>query len=171
MGGVQIQVSTKTFREEEDSQRAFPRQLRGLVVRLVRLPVQCSGQGARRLPQRGAAALFLAFMPATQGSPKIGLGNSFRVITWDSGTSRWLLRAAPKCSQRCVLGCSLFSGFSLFFMFISGWSQSWGIHELAWSAFLSIPLFLWERKKLALQPPLSHPEGSRKLALVIVNYL
>lgn len=56
------------------------------------------GQGARLLHRSCATALFLALMPAIQGSQKIGLGDSLKVITWDSGNSRWLLRAAPECS-------------------------------------------------------------------------
>lgn len=106
---------------------------------MVLLPGVC-GQGARLLLGSCDTALFLSLMPATGDSQKIGLGNSSKVITWDSGNSRWLLRTAPKCSQRCLLSCSLL-GLSLFFMFISGWSQSWSIHEL--SPSVGFFFFFW----------------------------
>lgn len=122
--------------------------------------MSAAGRGPGSSGGSCATALFLALMPAIQGSQKIGLGNSLKVIARDSGNSRWFLRAAPECSRRCILSCS-FSGLTLFFMFISGWSQSWGIHELSSSAFFffffkPIPLFLWERMKLATQAPLPY---------------
>lgn len=121
-------------------------------------PGECLGQGAHCSRGSRTIALCLALMPAFQGSPKIGSGNSLKVITWDSGNSRWFLRAAPKCSRGCVLSCSL-SGLSLFFMFISGRNPGSCIHEFSLSASPNlslIPLFPWERKTLAPQSPLPH---------------
>ena len=92
-----------------------------LAFQVLLLPGECWRAGVRAVPGSCAAA----FMPAIQGSQKIGLGNSLKVITWDSGDSRWLLRAAPKCSGDAS-SVVHFQDFSLFFMFISGWTQSWG---------------------------------------------
>lgn len=133
---------------------------------MVPLLVNVCGQGAGLLRGSCATALFLALTPAIQGSQKLGLGSSWKVITWDSGNSRWFLRAAPKCSWRCILSCSL-SGLSLFFMFISGWSQSWGIHELSLSCFPFVCLFyqslcfFWRERSL-LPSPLCHTIGFKE---------
>lgn len=134
--------------------------------------MSAAGRGPGSSGGSCATALFLALMPAIQGSQKIDLGNSLKVIARDSGNSRWFLRAAPECSRRCILSCS-FSGLTLFFMFISGWSQSWGIHELSSSAFfLKTHPFVSLGENEACYPSPSAPlQGSRKLALVIVNYL
>lgn len=131
------------------------------------------GQGAHCSWGSGTVALCLALMPAFQGSPKIGSGNSWKVITWDSGNSRWFLRAAPQCSRGCVLSCSL-SGLSLFFMFISGRNCGSSIHELSLSASpqpLADPFVSLGEKDTCSPIPSAPPRGSRKLALVIVNYL
>lgn len=40
--------------------------------------------------------LRLVLMPAIQGSPKIGLGNSLKVITWDSGRLQVAFESCPQ---------------------------------------------------------------------------
>lgn len=77
--------------------------------------VRMSAVGAGLLHRGYAPALFLAFTPAMEGAQNISLGNSFIVITWDSRTSRWLSRAAPKCSQRCVSSAAHFLDFHAYF--------------------------------------------------------
>lgn len=165
-----FQEWVKNVEEKQGSQRGCPLPL---AFHVALLPGECWRAGGRAalgeaMPLHCSWHLCQPFRAL-----KIGLGNSLKVITWDSGNSRWLLRAAPKCSWRCILSCSL-SVFSLFFMFISGCSQTWGIHELLLSGFFFFkpnPLFLWKRKKLAPQCPVPLWWGSRRLVLVIVNYL
>lgn len=124
--------------------------------------MSAAGRGPGSSGGSCASALFLALMPAIQGSQKIGLGNSLKVIARDSGNSRWFLRAAPECSRRCILSCS-FSGLSLFFMFISGWSQSWGIHELSLSAFFLNPSLCFFGREWSLLPkPLCPTAGFKE---------
>lgn len=163
MGRVQIQELVKNVEKEKGSQRGLSPC--SFTFTWVCCPVNVSRAGGWLLCGSSDTALFLALMPAIQASQEIGLGNSLKVITWDSGNSRCLLRAAPKCSRRCILSCSL-SGLSLLFMFISGWSQSWYIHELSLSVFFFLFFFFFkpilffhcERKKLAApQSHLSHP--------------
>lgn len=79
----------------------------------------------------------------------------------------------PKCSRGCFLSCSL-SGLSLFFMFISGRNRGSSIHELSLSASLqplADPFVSLGEKDTCSPIPSAPPRGSRKLALVIVNYL
>lgn len=147
MGGVQIQESGRT-----SGKRRAPRGGRSLAAGVSR--GSPAGRGWR-LRGSHAAALFLALMPAIQGSQEIGLGNSFKVITWDSGTSRWLLSAAPQCSQRRSPGAG-FRDWHCFHAYF--WLEpELGLHELSGSGFSPVLVFLWEEKKLA--PLASAPPG------------
>lgn len=147
MGGVQIQESGKSVRKEKGAQRG-----RSLAAGLSRALLRA---GAGRLRGSRAAALFLALMPAIQGSQEIGLGNSFKVITWDSGASRWLLSAGPQCSQRRSPGAG-FRDWHCFHAYF--WLEpELGLQDLSGSDFSPVPAFLWEEKKLA--PLASAPPG------------
>lgn len=136
MGGVQMQEWVQKVEKEKGPQRG----LSPCSLNLTRVCCECQWGRGRTALWKLCTAFFLALMPAIQASQTIGLGNSLKVITWDSGDSRWLLRAASKCSRRCILSCSL-SGLPLLFMFIPGWSQNWGIHELSPSEFFFSFLF------------------------------
>lgn len=161
MDGIQIQESARTLREGL-WEGLSPADSLSVVCQ----SGECLRQGACCSRGSRTNALCLALMPVIQGSPKIGLGNSLKVITWDSGTSRSLLRAAPNAARDSSSAAN-FQDFSLFFMFISGSS----IHGSAFMSTLclfpppKIPLFLWERKKLAPQSPLLHHrvQGNRPL--------
>ena len=120
--------------------------------------MSAAGRGPGSSGGSCATALFLALMPAIQGSQKIGLGNSLKVIARDSGNSRWFLRAAPNAAGD-VSSAVHFQDFHYFScLFLAGARAGvfMSFHCLLFFFFKPIPLFLWERMKLAPQAPLPH---------------
>lgn len=119
------------------------------------------GRGHRLLPESFATALFLAhlYLCYPFGALKHGVRKKFgsdylgfrELQVVSENWPQMLLETHPQ----------LFTlGLSLCFIFISGWSQSWGIHQFSLSGFMfmflffkPISLFLRERKYTAPQVP------------------
>lgn len=97
--------------------------------------VNVSGQGAHCSWGSGTIALCLALMPAFQGSPKIGSGNSWKVITWNSGNSRWFLRAAPKMQPGMLP--QLFTFRTLIVFHVYFWQEPW--LQYSWALTVCFP--------------------------------